>query len=203
MAQAYDTGTDLRCARRDRHTSLQLQAEACAGYSRQRELGNVAYSRQRTKHHSFPHSGEIYQHGLCCKQHTWRYQMISDFFLPLVSAFLVCLTSSPEKCEQGCLEEFRRSHPHRSLVSLRGSLVKLDRWHVSTVVQCAANRPRAVGNGTITFPLCIQVAKLTAIGADDCNVFGDPKDINRDPQVRRCVLWLVLTTTTTCAMRIH
>jgi hypothetical protein len=89
---------------------------------------------------------------------------------------------------KGCIEDFRRQNPSRSLVSLKNGLVKLEGWHFSTVVQCSAHKSHSLfGSCRLTLPLAIQASKITFVGADDCNIFGEPTDLNRQSEVLRTI----------------
>lgn len=71
-----------------------------------------------------------------------------------------------------------------SLDSLRNSIVKIQNWHISPVAQCidAKNVRKAVQMG-ITMPFAIQCDKIELLGAEDCIIFGNPTDINKDHDV--------------------
>ena len=84
-----------------------------------------------------------------------------------------------------CYNNFLNMHQGATLASLKNSLVKLEDWHVSTVMQSAGNRDVSkFSNLHISFPLSLQCAAFTWLGAHDCNLIGEPRDINRDVLVR-------------------
>jgi hypothetical protein len=83
-----------------------------------------------------------------------------------------------------CINRFRESHHEQSIVSLQNSIIKLEKWHFSTVVQCYGNHYGAVAK-ILTFPLIVNCSQMSSLGAYDCCVIGSPSDINSDASVRK------------------
>lgn len=71
-----------------------------------------------------------------------------------------------------------------SILNLRHTSIKIERYHFSTVIQCVGSRDETkfVSQG-ISFPLTIQCDKLSALGGNDIEVAGRPVDINKDPDI--------------------
>ncbi|KAG5179553.1 hypothetical protein JKP88DRAFT_326719 [Tribonema minus] len=72
-----------------------------------------------------------------------------------------------------------------SLSALAHSIVRLERWHWSTVAACGeplSDRPARAGYA-LTLPLCLHVGDVTPIGARGTSTSGDPRDINTDERV--------------------
>lgn len=84
-----------------------------------------------------------------------------------------------------CIDDFKTNYGNRQIKSLRHSLVKLDKWHISTTIQCAGQRASTFQKEhNITFPIAIQCRKITCLEANDGVVIGDPIDVNQDPEMR-------------------
>jgi hypothetical protein len=67
-----------------------------------------------------------------------------------------------------------------SIQCLQNSIIKLDIWHFSTVLQCLHDRNfHSLTKIGITLPLAINCSKLSSFGAFDCNPIGSPVDINK------------------------
>jgi hypothetical protein len=84
-----------------------------------------------------------------------------------------------------CCATFTRMHSNMRLASLRNFIVKLDEWHVSTVMQAAGDREMTkIRDLKISFPLSLQCRRLTLLGASDVTLAGEPLDVNRSRAVR-------------------
>jgi hypothetical protein len=82
-----------------------------------------------------------------------------------------------------CLEAVKLAQG--DLSSLNHSLVKLEQYHLSTVVWSANGRD--FSRTGVSLPFAIQCNELTYLGANDCDVIGEPKDLNKDPRVREAI----------------
>ena len=68
--------------------------------------------------------------------------------------------------------------------NLKHTWIKIEIYHFSTVIQCVGSRDETrFASQAITFPLTIQCAKLQPLGAHDVEDFGQPIDLNKDPDV--------------------
>jgi hypothetical protein len=82
-------------------------------------------------------------------------------------------------CIKSFQDEISSSHD-LSLDLLQNSVIKMDVWHYSTVIQCLGKRnfnslTKSLG---ISLPLAIHCSKISSLGAFDCSVIGSPVDIN-------------------------
>ena len=93
--------------------------------------------------------------------------------------------SIPVMLSKICMEEYCTSNYHRSLSSLKCSLIKLENWHISTTTQSASNRDiNSFSAHGITHPFSILCSKLMPIGADDCSILGTPTDVNKEKIIK-------------------
>lgn len=73
-----------------------------------------------------------------------------------------------------------------SLTTLRNSLVKLERWHLSTMYCAAADKSiEDIRAARVSTPLVIHCAGLRPFGCDDLVEVGNPRDVNEDEELRR------------------
>lgn len=87
---------------------------------------------------------------------------------------------------QNCIDKLHQKDPEFTLSSCRNCIVKIETWHLSTIIQTAGDRDVArFRDLNISFPFALQCSKLIMLGATDCTRIGDPEDINRDPGVRQ------------------
>ncbi len=76
-----------------------------------------------------------------------------------------------------------------SLQNLKYSQVKLEKYHISTVLQCGSQYElQTLHSQGVSFPLTLQCSKLSYLGANDCAIIGEPKDINKDRRVGNMIL---------------
>jgi hypothetical protein len=82
-----------------------------------------------------------------------------------------------------CIENLKEENVELS--SLKHCIVKLEKYHISTAIQAAGDRDVSkFSHVGVSLPLTIQCSKLTFLGASDCDVIGDPVDLNKDARVR-------------------
>ena len=94
-----------------------------------------------------------------------------------------------------CLEDL--AEKGIQLSELKNTLVKLETYHFSTTIQCGGHRDeRKFVQNHVSLPLALQCSKLSLLGADDCEILGEPVDINRDALVRECFSKLQFITMT-------
>ena len=69
--------------------------------------------------------------------------------------------------------------------SLRHCIIKLERYHFSTVTQSIGHRDeKKFASQGVTFPIALQSDKITFLGADDSDVLGEPHDLNSMKKVQ-------------------
>lgn len=61
-----------------------------------------------------------------------------------------------------------------SIADLKYCQVRIEQYHLSTVAQCASHMDLGLISKHVTFPFAFQCAKLTYLGANDCDVVGSP-----------------------------
>jgi hypothetical protein len=78
-----------------------------------------------------------------------------------------CDPHPPAHHEQKAREALRASLPDRSLASLKTSLVKLDRWHVSYFTRAADSNANALAHQLPNYlkPLCLSCDRIEHVGA--------------------------------------
>jgi hypothetical protein len=79
---------------------------------------------------------------------------------------------------------------HMPLSSLKNSLIKLERWHYSTVLHCAADRP--FKSYTDHGPIAIQCSALKSFGCEDLLILGNPTSLNKDTGIMTRLKFLKL-----------
>jgi hypothetical protein len=88
-----------------------------------------------------------------------------------------------------CMEEFRRLNPLKNLVSLKGNMIKLEKWHFSSLFLSAGARSlSALLEHKLTRPLVVQTGKISLLGGNGISVIGSPVDINADADVKESYL---------------
>lgn len=69
---------------------------------------------------------------------------------------------------------------------LEHCLVKITKYHFSSIVQCASNRDlNKIIQLRLSLPFAIQCSKLTHLGLAEVSTIGDPKDVNKE-MLPRC-----------------
>jgi hypothetical protein len=76
-------------------------------------------------------------------------------------------------------ENFINNTGEFKLSLLKDSLIKLEKYHYSTYIQCCGNRDLTKIKST---PLAILCHKIGFINSVDCSTIGEPMDINFDPR---------------------
>lgn len=72
-----------------------------------------------------------------------------------------------------------------SLKDLNYSIIQLHKYHFSTAIHsCGFRDENLFQSNKITLPIALQCSKLTMLGANDRDVIGTPRDLNKDPEVR-------------------
>ena len=96
---------------------------------------------------------------------------------------------------EACYKQLFEKDPDFTLSSYRNCVVKLQTWHLSSVIQTAGDRNiNQFGNLDISFPFALQCSKCSLLGAGDCTRMGEPLDVNRDPAVRQALRCMDYTT---------
>ena len=71
------------------------------------------------------------------------------------------------------------------LSELKNTFVKLETFHFSTRTQSGGHRDdKKFSANHVSLPLALQCSKLSLLGGDDCEILGEPVDLNYDPMVR-------------------
>lgn len=80
-----------------------------------------------------------------------------------------------------CIYSFREMYNGKPLSTLLNSMIKLEKWHFSTAIQCQrSNRDlKTMSRSGILLPVAISCSRITSLGAFDCSIIGDPVDINK------------------------
>jgi hypothetical protein len=80
-----------------------------------------------------------------------------------------------------CLSDYKDMYNSQPLSTLAKSMVKLENWHFSTIIQSAGpdRELRAIATQSgITLPIAISCSRITSLGAFDCVTIGEPVDLN-------------------------
>jgi hypothetical protein len=81
-----------------------------------------------------------------------------------------------------CLDDM--ASEHLSLKDLNRSIIKMEQYHYSTVTHsCGLRDEKMFPQHMITYPIVLQCSKLASLGANDCEVIGEPRDLNKDPEI--------------------
>lgn len=68
---------------------------------------------------------------------------------------------------------------------LKDSLIKLEKYHYSTYINCCGNRDLTKIKST---PIAILCHKIGFINALDCSPIGEPVDLNKDPRFLKILI---------------
>jgi hypothetical protein len=83
------------------------------------------------------------------------------------------------ECIQSFQHDISTADSPPSLDFLQNSIIKLEVWHYSTVIQCLGKRHfNSLTDLGISLPLALHCSKLSSLGAYDCSPIGSPVDIN-------------------------
>lgn len=87
---------------------------------------------------------------------------------------------------RGCLDDL--TEKGIQLSELKNTFIKLETFHFSTPIQSGGHRDekKLVANH-VSLPLALQCSKLSLLGGDDCEILGEPVDLNHDPMVRESI----------------
>ena len=109
-----------------------------------------------------------------------------DLSVLVVSDKLHTITLMPTR---ECLDEFHKANPRKTLDSMGRAVIKLEKWHYSSLFLSAGSRSvKNLLSRGYTRPLVVQSAKISLMGAHDISVIGSPIDINADIEINKSVI---------------
>ena len=96
-----------------------------------------------------------------------------------------------------CLRDLREQQGIVRLTDLKNSVIKLENFHFSSTVQSGGNRDVSkFDDHHVSCPFALQCSKLVVMGGDDCDVMGNPVDLNKDKSIRTILNTMNLSTMT-------
>ena len=91
-----------------------------------------------------------------------------------------------------CLDNFHLSNNGQNISILQNTIIKLENWHVSTIIQCLGHRKYSeLSVLGITLPFTLQCSNISCLGAYDCQTIDTPIDINKVPQSSFFLLYFI------------
>ena len=95
---------------------------------------------------------------------------------------------------ESCVSDFMEMYM-KPISTLVNCLIKLEKWHFSTVIQCQRHdrdiKAMSVNCG-IMLPIAISCSRITTLGAFDCVTIGDPVNINKVCRIMSPSLYLTI-----------
>ena len=96
-----------------------------------------------------------------------------------------------------CLKDLREQQGIVRLTDLKNSVIKLENFHFSSTVQSGGNRDVSkFDDHNVSYPFALQCNKLVVMGGDDCDIMGNPVDLNKDKNIRKELNTMHLSTMT-------
>ena len=96
-----------------------------------------------------------------------------------------------------CLKDLREQQGIVRLTDLKNSVIKLEKFHFSSTLQSGGNRDVSkFDDHHVSHPFALQCSKLVVMGGDDCDVMGNPVDLNKDKNIRKELNTMNLSTMT-------
>lgn len=83
-----------------------------------------------------------------------------------------------------CIARYQSNNDGNSIQCLQNSIIKLESFYFSTVIQSLGENYDIAKRSGITFPITIYCDKISSLGAYDCAINDAPIDLNKEASIQ-------------------